>query len=81
MPINTANLVDYAWSDIAKAAKTAMISAALGGGELIINGRTIQRISIQDAQTLYALATEMVDAEAAGAAGGGNLLVQFGDAQ
>jgi len=79
MAIDVSTLTDYAWSDIAKAAKTAMITAALGGGQLTINGRSIGRISIKDAQALYELAQAQVEAAAAGESvgGGGNVLVKF----
>lgn len=79
MAIDTSTLVDYAWSDIARAAKTAMMTAAMGGNNLTINGRTIGRISISEARTLYGMALEMIDAENAGAEGGGNILARFGD--
>ncbi len=81
MAIDVSTLTDYSWSDIAKAAKTAMITAALGGDELTINGRHIARITIDDAKTLYELATNMTAVEEAAACdgGGGVALVQFGE--
>lgn len=77
MAIDTSTLTDYAWSDIAKAAKTAMMSAALGGANLSINGRNIGRISIEDAALLYKLAIEQVNAETD--TGGDIALVRYGE--
>jgi hypothetical protein len=81
MAFDLSTLTDYAWSDIAKAAKHAMVTAALGGENLIINGRTIGRISISDALELYNAATAVAEAEeaASGDSGGGTALVQFGE--
>jgi hypothetical protein len=36
MAFDLSTLTDYAWSDIKVAAKNAMVTAALGGGELEI---------------------------------------------
>lgn len=81
MAIDTTELTDYSWADIAKAAKTAMLSAAVGGAELRMpDGRTIRRISVDDAKTLYNTAIEMQAAEANAESGGGNALVRFGEA-
>jgi hypothetical protein len=79
MAIDVSALTDYAWSDIAKAAKTAMITAALGGDELTINGRHIGRITVDDAKTLYDYATEQANAEASTDNGGGIALVKYGE--
>lgn len=79
MAFDVSTLTDYAWSDIAKAAKHAMLTAAVGGGTLSINGRTIGRISIEDAKSLYTFATEQANAEAAVDTGGGAALVQYGE--
>lgn len=78
MAIDTTALTDYSWSDIAKAAKQAMITSAIGGSRLVINGRDITRISFTDAKELYSFAIEMSDIEAGN---DGNALVQFGEAQ
>jgi hypothetical protein len=80
MAIDLSTLTDYAWADIAKAAKAAMVNAALGGNTLSINGRTIGRISIDEASKLYDLATQQAAADANNT-GGMNVLVQFGEAQ
>lgn len=77
MALDLSTLADYSWADIAKAAKQAMVTTALGGSTLTINGRTIQRITIDDAKTLYELATAQVAAEQAGCNGSGNILVNF----
>lgn len=55
--INVSLLVDYSWSDIAKAAKTAMITTALGGRSLHIDGKEITRITPAEAKELYEFAT------------------------
>jgi hypothetical protein len=81
MAIDLSALTDYSWADIAVAAKTAMVTSALGGNNLSINGRTIGRISIDEAIRLYDLASQMVASEAAGESGGGNILVRFGQSQ
>lgn len=78
--IDLTTLTDYAWADIAKAAKAAMVSAAMGGGTLTINGRTITRINIDQAKKLYQLALEMQAADAGGI-DGTSVLVQFGNPQ
>ena len=78
MAIDVTALVDYAWSDIAKAAKTAMISSALGGATLSIGGRQIGRITIDEAEKLYVLATERAAIDA-GTAGNGQAFAAFHD--
>ena len=78
MPIDVSALTDYSWSDIAKAAKTAMITAALGGGQLTINGRQISRISIKEATDLYNLAVQAQTDEAF-PEGGGLGLIGYGE--
>lgn len=75
MALDLSTLTDYSWSDIAKAAKVAMVNAALGGSTLTVNGRTIGRITIKEATDLYEMAQAQVQAESAGGAGGGNVLV------
>lgn len=78
MAIDVSQLVDYSWSDIAKAAKTSMLNSALGGSTLSINGRAIGRISIKEAKELYETATTMMNDESTDA-GGGTALVQYGE--
>ena len=73
-------LADYSWADIKKAAKHAMVTAAVGGGTLSLNGRTIGRISIKDAKLLYELAEQMTQEEDVESAGG-IALVQYGERQ
>lgn len=80
MAIDTSLLTDYAWSDIAKAAKHAMMQAAVGGNTLQINGRTIGRISIDEAKKLYELATQMQNDDDTSSENG-LALVQFGERQ
>jgi hypothetical protein len=80
MALNLSALTDYAWADIAKAAKVAMVHAALGGTTLTINGRNIGRITIEEATKLHEFASEMQAIEAAAGTGGLNALVQFGEA-
>jgi hypothetical protein len=83
MAFDPSALTDYSWSDIAKAAKAAMVAAAMGGDTLAINGRTIGRISIDEAKKLYEMATQAQADEAAASTGtdGGLVLVQYGDRQ
>lgn len=79
MPINPADLTDYAWSDIAKAAKASMMSSAVGGAEYRMpDGRMLRRMTIDEATALYETATAMANAEANAASGGGNVLVRRG---
>ncbi len=77
MAVDTAQLVDYSWSDIAKAAKQAMMGAALGGANFSINGRMLGRITIQDAKTLYELAQQNIADESD--TGGGIAIVRVGE--
>lgn len=77
MAIDTSLLADYSWSDIKKAAKHAMVSAAVGGSSLTINGRTIGRISIDEAKKLYELATQQESDESD--TGSGLALVRYGE--
>ena len=80
MSIDLSSLIDYAWSDIAKAAKLAMVQNALGGNTLRApDGREIGRISMKEAQELYNFALAQANAEASGSTGN-SVLVQFGDA-
>lgn len=76
MAIDLSSLTDYAWSDIAKAAKHAMVQAAVGGNMLSINGRSIGRISIDEAKKLYELAIQM-QADEASDTSGGIALIQY----
>lgn len=78
MAVDPTQLADYSWADIQKAAKAAMVAAAVGGSSLSINGRSIGRISVADARALYDTATEMLLLES-GEAPGGAALVQFRD--
>jgi len=80
MAIDVSQLVDYSWCDIAKAAKQAMLSAALGGATYSINGRNFGRITIEQAQSLYSYALQMDNAQKAGDMANG-VLVQFNEPQ
>jgi hypothetical protein len=80
MALDLSTLTDYSWSDIKKAAKTAMVSSALGGSRLVVNGNDITRISIDDAKKLYQLADEMIAIEGGDANVDGRALIQFDDA-
>jgi hypothetical protein len=79
MALDLSTLSDFAWSDIAKAAKQAMVSAALGGNTMTINGRVVGRITIEEAKSLYQYATEQANVEANGE-NGSIALVCYGDA-
>lgn len=77
MPISSsdiASLTDYSFAEIKKAAKAAMINCALGGTTLTINGRTLQRVTLDDARRLYQWAEQM---ESEGDANGGRALITF----
>jgi hypothetical protein len=78
MAIDVSQLTDYAWSDIKKAAKTAMMKAALGGSQLTINGRLIGRISIDEAKKLYELATQ-AESDESSTDNSGTALVRYGE--
>lgn len=78
MAIDVSQLTDYSWSDIKKAAKTAMMTAALGGSQLTINGRMIGRISIDDAKKLYELATQS-ESDESSTDNSGIALVRYGE--
>ena len=73
-----AQLTDVSWANIAIAAKQAMITAAIGGGRLTINGRDITRISIKEATDLYNLATAQAAIEADSSSGGLGI-IQYGE--
>jgi hypothetical protein len=80
MAIDTALLTDYSWSDIAKAAKQAMMTIAVGGTSMRMpDGRMIERMTIADAKALYDVAVANQAAEEDG--GNGMALVQFGEPQ
>jgi hypothetical protein len=78
MAVDTSLLTDYTWAQIKLAAKHAMVSAAVGGGTLTINGRSIGRITISDAKKLYEMAVEAENDESTDS-GGGIALVQYGE--
>ena len=78
MAIDTSALTEYSWADIQKAAKQAMITAAVGGSNYAINGRSFGRISIKEAKELYELATQMI-ADESTESGGGIALVRYGE--
>jgi hypothetical protein len=63
MAVDTSLLTDYTWDQVKLAAKHAMVSAAVGGGTLTIAGRTIGRISIAEARSLYEMASEQARVE------------------
>ena len=78
MALDPSALSDHSWSDIKKAAKQAMVNAAMGGSTLSINGRMIGRITITEAKKLYEMAEDMIAAEDTSSANG-TALVQFGE--
>jgi len=78
MAFDTSQLTDYSFADIALAAKHAMIQAAVGGATLSIGGRSIGRISMEDAMALYNFAIAAANDESEDA-GGGIALVQYGE--
>lgn len=82
MPIDATDLTDYAWSDVAKAAKASLMAAAVGGAEYRMpDGRNLRRLSVEEATKLYQMAIAMANEESNTESGGGNALVRFGDEQ
>jgi hypothetical protein len=78
MAFDPSTLTDFSWSDIKKAAKAAMVNAAMGGATYTINGRQLGRISITEAKALYELATQM-EADEASDSADGIALVRYGE--
>lgn len=78
MAFDLSTLGDYTWAELKKAAKSAMISAAIGGGTLTIKDRTIGRITQQQAESLYNFAADQEQSELAGVTGDGIVLVTLG---
>lgn len=76
MALDLSVLADYAWADIARAAKAAMVNAAVGGTSFVVNGRTVGRITVEEATQLYKTATDMIALEQGGG-NAGNVLVRF----
>lgn len=76
--IDVSQLAEYSFADIAKAAKVAMMNAAVGGSMMSIHGRSIGRITPAEARALYDFAMAQLaledDASPAGLA-----LVQWGE--
>jgi hypothetical protein len=69
---------DYAWSDIAKMCKKAMIDLTISQSTSMM-GHTIQKADMDSLLALYEKATEIAAAEAATDSGGGNVLVIRGN--
>ncbi len=78
MALDPSTLTDFSWSDIRKAAKAAMVNAAMGGATLTINGRQLGRVTIEDAISLYRMSEEMIAAEDP-TSSDGIALMQFGE--
>ena len=49
-------LADYSFADIKKAAKHAMLAAVFGGANYTINGKSLGRITTDQAQRLSSVA-------------------------
>lgn len=71
---------DYAWSDIAKMAKKAMLELTIAQTTSMM-GHTIQKTDMDSLQKLYELATGNAETESTTADGscGGTALVQYGE--
>ncbi len=78
MALDLSGLADYSWAQIKLSAKTAMVSAMLGGANLTINGRNIARVTPEEARKIYEWATEMELLDS-GDAPGGLALVRWGE--
>lgn len=68
--IDVSTLTDYTFAEIKIAAKHAMIAAAVGNATLSINGRTIGRITPDQAQRLYDWASQQAAIEDTSSIGG-----------
>lgn len=73
-----AGIDDPSWSTIKKAAKVAMLQAAVGGVAVMQVGTNVQRLNIDQLKKLYELATDMESDEDTTDAGG-TALVQYGE--
>jgi hypothetical protein len=74
-----AGIDDPSWSTIKKAAKVAMLQAAVGGVAVMQVGTNVQRLNIDQLKKLYELADQMTADEASAETGGGIALVQYGE--
>lgn len=71
-------VVDYAWSDIAKMAKKAMLDLTISQ-RTMFNGHALERSSLDDMKSLYEMAIAQANAEANSETGGDTALVQRGE--
>lgn len=78
MSIDTTLLTNYTWDQIKTAATQAIMANLIGGSRLVINGRDIMRVSVEDAKGIYLWAVQMQDIEAGN---DGNALARFGEAR
>lgn len=74
-----AGITDPSWSDIKKAAKLAMLQAAVGGVGVMQVGTNVQRLNVDQLKKLYELAEQMESDETASDTGGGIALVRYGE--
>ncbi len=80
MPVDPSSITDYAWADIAKAAKACMLNSAMAGFKYKMpDGRELQRMSFTEAKALYEMAMAQIAADSAGTNGAGIVLAEFGD--
>ena len=70
MAIDASDLTDYTWAEIKTAAKQAMLTGAIAGTTLVIDGRTIGRITPEQAAKLYEFAARQQAAETTSGNGG-----------
>lgn len=70
MAIDTSQLVDYSWADLAKAAKQAMMARSLGGASVRTGIVAVDRMTIDEAKKLYELAITNLNDESPDSAGG-----------
>jgi hypothetical protein len=57
--IDLSSLATYSWADIKKAAQLCMLSGLLGGQNYTINGKTLGRVTPDEARAIYTWADEM----------------------
>ena len=79
MAIDVSTLTDYSFAEIAKAAKSAMVSALVGGSTLAIAGRTIGRVTPKEAADIYRWATEMDSITSSSSSPSGVAVASFRD--
>lgn len=71
-------VADYAWADIAKMAKKALLDLTISQSTSI-NGRVVQRADVASLTKLFEFAQSQANADANSETGGDIALVRFGE--